>query len=181
MQGKLKRSSVSANIVRRIIIYGTMTLVLGSAQCAFFPLLHLCPATPDLIMGMLLAIALLDSEQSAAVTAVAAGFFVDAIGGAGFALSPLIYLIYVTFVSLFVRKVLKSFVSYLLLLVPTLLFRGAATYLCLLVYERALPELWVLSEVILPEALTTGLLCLPIYFIVKLFSGMLETHSRFTF
>lgn len=181
MQGNLKHSAFSTNLARRIIIYGLMTLLLGSAQCAFFPILRVCPATPDLIMGMLLTITLWDSERSAAAVAVGAGFFIDAIGASGLALSPLIYLIYVLFISLFAKKVLKSFVSYLLLMIPTLLFRAAATYLCVFLAERSLPQLWVITEVLLPEALTTGLLCLPIYFIVKLCSGMLENHSRFTF
>ena len=181
MQSDIGKSLFGAGTVKRIIIYGLMTLVLGCAQCAFFPILKICPSTPDLIMGMLLAIALWDSERSAAVVAVCAGFFIDAIGSSGLALSPIIYLLFVLLISFFSKKVLKSFMSYLLLLIPTLLYRGAATYICIMAHQRALPPLWVLSDIILPEALATGLLCLPIYLIVKLCSGILETHSRFTF
>ena len=180
MRGNLNRASGTGPL-RRILIYGGLVLLLGCAQCAFFPLLSICPATPDLILGLLLAIALLDSDRSAAVVAVSAGFFIDAIGGAGLSLSPAVYLIFVILVGIFSRKVLKSFASFLLLLIPSLLYRGTATYICLALADRSLPALWVLTEVLLPEALTTGLLCLPIYFIVKLFSGMLESHSRFSF
>lgn len=158
-----------------------MTLILGCAQCAFFPLLRICPATPDLILGMLLAIALLDGEKSACVTAVASGFFIDAIGGGALALSPAVYLVFVALICLFTKKVLKSFASYLLLLIPSLIYRGIATYLCLILKDGALVPAFVFTEIIIPEAIVTAILCLPIYFIVKLFSGMLETHSRFTF
>ena len=180
MRGNLKRSSGSSPL-RRILIYGGLVLFLGCAQCAFFPLLSVCPATPDLMLGLILAVALLDSDRSAAVVAVSSGVFIDAVGGAGLSLSPVIYLIFVMLIGTFSRKVLKSFASYLLLLLPSLLYRALATYICLALADRALPALWVIGEVLLPEALTTGLLCLPIYIIVKLFSGLLENHSRFSF
>ncbi len=175
------RSLFSQNTVKRILIYGIITLVLASAQCAFFPILDICPRTPDLIMGMLLAIALLDGEKSAAVCAVAAGFFIDALGSSFLALSPLIYLVFVAFISIFTKKVLKSLASYLLLLMPMLVYRAAATYLCILITEGTLPAPWVFVDILLPEAIATGLLCIPVYFILKLCSGALLTHSRFTF
>ena len=181
MQGDFKKSLFGANTTKRIVIFGIMTLLLGCAQCAFFPMLSICPGTPDLIMGMLLAIALIDGAKSAAVVAVCAGFFMDAIGSYGLSLSPLIYFLFVLFISLFSGKVLKSFASYLLLLIPSLIYRGAATYLCLLLRYLAIPPTSALTQIILPEALTTGLLCLPLYFIVKLCSRPLETHGRFSF
>lgn len=181
MRGATKNSSAYAGTAKRIIIYGILTLVLGCAQCAFFPTLSLCPATPDLIMGMLLAIAILDSPKSAAVCALGAGFFVDAVGGSGVALSPLVYLIYVLMISVFAGKVLKSFFSYTLLLIPTLIYRAVATYLCFSVHIKALAPLWSLKEIILPEAVCTAILCLPIYFIVKLCAKPIDTHGRFTF
>ena len=174
-------SLFSQNTIKRVAIYGIITLLLACAQCAFFPLLDICPRTPDLIMGMLLAIALLDGEKSAAVCAVASGFFVDAIGSSFLALSPLIYLVFVAFISVFTKKVLKSLASYLLLLLPMLLYRAAATYLCILITEGGLPAAWVFLDMLLPEAIATGLLCIPVYFIIKLCSRALVSHSRFTF
>ena len=171
----------SQNTIKRVVIYGIITLVLASAQCAFFPLLNICPRTPDLIMGMLLAITLLDGEKSAAVCAVASGFFIDALGSSFLALSPVIYLVFVAFISVFTKKVLKSLASYLLLLMPMLVYRAAATYLCILITEGGLPAPWVFTQILLPEAIATGLLCIPVYFILKLCSGALVTHSRFTF
>lgn len=181
MQRDINSSIFNQATVRRLIIYGIMTLILGCAQCAFFPMLDFCPKTPDLIMGMLLTITLLDSEKSAAICSIAAGFFLDSIGSSGLALSPLIYLIFVLLISVFTKKMLRSFASYLLLLLPMLLYRAVATYLCIFITDRALPSLWMLGEILLPEAIATGLLCMPIYFIVKMFSGALSNHSRFTF
>ena len=181
MKKELRAPSQNKNLSKRIIVYGLLTLLLATLQTAFFPFLSFCPKTPDLIMGMLLAITLLDNEKSASVCALGAGFFVDAIGSSGLAISPVVYLLFVLIINAFVKKVLKSFVSYLLLLIPALIYRATATYLLVLVTELAFPRGWVFTELILPEMLATLILCLPIYFIVKLFSRTLETHGRFSF
>ena len=181
MKKELRGPSQNKNLLKRIIVYGLMTLFLASMQTAFFPILKICPKTPDLIMGMLLAITLLDGENSACICALGAGFFLDAIGSSGLAVSPVVYIAFVLIINIFARKVLKSFVSYMLLLVPSLVYRAIATYLLVLITERSFVGGWVFTEIILPEMLVSAVLCLPIYFIVKLFSRTLETHSRFSF
>ncbi len=182
MQNNRSRTSVfTPDRLKRILIYGILILLLGCAQCAFFPMLDFVPVTPDLILAMLVAIALLDSQQSAAVTAVISGFFVDAIGGGALAFSPLIYLLTVLIVSFLSAKVLKSFPSFLLLMLPALLCRGIATYLCIFISQRALPALWVFADVLLPELICTALCSVPIYFLLKLCTLPLASHSRFSF
>lgn len=181
MQGNLSSSFFRPELLKRIAIYGLMTLILGSAQCSFFPILKICPKTPDLIMGMLLAITLIDSAKSAAVTALAAGFFLDAIGGGALALSPVVYVLFVLFISLFAHKMLSGFASYAILMMPALLYRAAATAVCIALENKALLPISEIISVILPEALTTLIVCLPLYFIVKLCTAPLETHGKFTF
>ena len=82
MQNNIRESLFRPELLKRIVIYGLLTLLLGSAQCSFFPLLNICPSTPDLIMGMLLGIILIDSDKSAAVVAVAAASSVRTAPGA---------------------------------------------------------------------------------------------------
>ena len=181
MHRDLNNAPAGKSLLKPIIVYGIMILVLGSAQCAFFPMLDFCPATPDLMLGAVLAIILLDSEKSAAVCAIAAGFFVDAIGTAGVSLSPLVYFLFAVIMTPFAKKVLKSFASYLLLLAPALIYRAIATYFCAFIAYREAPGLWIVTDILLPEIIVTGLLCLPVYLIVKLCAGILGTHNRFTF
>jgi cell shape-determining protein MreD len=181
MQNNIRESLFRPELLKRIVIYGLLTLLLGSAQCSFFPLLNIVPSTPDLIMGMLLGIILIDSDKSAAVVAVAAGFFLDAIGGGAIALSPLVYCLFVLFISLFSRKMLTSFASFALLMIPALLYRGLATAVCMAIDRRALVPIAELFSVIGPELLCTAIICLPLYFAVKLCAIPLETHSKFTF
>ena len=59
MQRDLRDQLFRPELVKRIVIYSLLTLILGSAQCSFFPALSICPATPDLVMGMLLAVLLI--------------------------------------------------------------------------------------------------------------------------
>jgi hypothetical protein len=181
MQRDANNPNARQSLLRRIIVYGVLILVLGCAQCAFFPFLNICPAVPDLILGLLVAISLIDSEKSAGVCAVAAGFFIDAVGSSGIALSPLVYILLVAFISFFTGKMLNSFASYVLLLMPALLYRALATYICAFISYGEAPGLWILGDILIPEALTTGVLCLPIYFIVKLCARVLPNHGRFSF
>lgn len=181
MKGSIKDYVLRPELIKRIVIYGLLTLILGSAQCSFFPILKICPSTPDLMMGTLLAISLLDSNKSASVCAVAAGFFIDAVGGTGPAISPLIYLFFVMFIGLFSQKMLAGFPSFALLMIPAAVYRGAATALCIFIYDGGLPKVSALMKILLPEILCTVILCLPVYFIVKLCTVPLETHGKFTF
>ena len=181
MQSNFKGNVFSIELLKRILFYGIATLVLTSLQCAFFPFLDFCPATPDLVLTMLTAIALLDSPKSAAICAVASGFFVDAIGGSGISLSPVFYLIGAVIISIFTDKILKGLPSFLLLMIPTLLWRAFSTYVYAAIVEKALPGASVFSDIILPEAICTALLAIPVYFLVKLCSVPLQSHGRFNF
>ena len=63
-------------LLRRIVIYGAAIFFVGIIQCAFFSRLKLFGVTPDLILGTLIAILLLDNKYAAAVAAVGAGYFI---------------------------------------------------------------------------------------------------------
>ncbi len=69
----------------------------------------------------------------------------------------------------------------MLLFIPALIYRALATYICFFVWHGEAPGLWIVPDVLIPELLTTCILCLPIYFIVKLCSRILGNHGRFSF
>lgn len=181
MQKNLGNGIVRTAILKRILVYSLLFLFLGTLQCAFFPLLDFCPATPDLIMTALLAILLLDSNAAAMTCAVCAGFFIDAIGASSLALSPIIYFLFVAIIGTFSGKMLKSLASFAILLAPSALFRAVATYICIFASERALPHAFVFTDILLPEALMTVLLAVPVYFLTKLCTVPLEARGKFTF
>lgn len=178
-RSSLVRGRIRLETSKRIIIFSIATLILGCAQCSFFSVLNICPRTPDLILGLILAVALCDNDRSAMALAVGAGFFIDAIGGGRFALSPLIYFIYAVIISIASQKMLKSFPSFVLLLLPSLLYRAIATTAMTLIYGMPLNGNTVIT--LLLEALCTFILCLPIYPIMALATKPLSTHKRFSF
>ena len=168
-------------ILKRVIIYGLLILVTASIQCSFFPALHICPATPDLLLGLVAAITLLDSRKSATVTAVAAGVVADSLGGSGYSLSPLYYLLAALLLGALAEKVLPVFPSFAMILIPTLLIRGGYTLLCIFITYGSAPLGYTLKSILLPEALCTLLLCLPLWALVKLCSAPLGSRNKFTF
>ena len=174
------RINIQPETTKRIIIFTISTLILATAQCSFFSTLKICPRTPDLILGLILAVALCDNPKSAIALSVGAGFFIDAIGGGAFALSPIIYFIYASIIGYVSQKFLKTFPSFVILLLPSLLYRALMTTLLALLHTGgSLGGGFALT--LLLEALCTLLLCLPLYPIINLATKPLSQHSTFTF
>lgn len=166
--------------LKRIAIFSIATLLLGTAQCSFFSALDVCPRTPNLVMGLILAAALCDGAKTAAVLSVGAGFFIDAIGGGALSLSPVIYFGYAVIISLASQKMLKGFPSFVLLLLPSLLYGAAATTLLALLNGSAALD-GSLAVTLLLEALCTFVLCLPVYPLINLATKPLSSRKKFSF
>ncbi len=140
-------------------------LLLSVATVSFFARLTWLPATPDLILGAVLAIALLDSRRSAAVAGIGGGVLLDALGGVGASLSPLFYLLVVLFVGAFAEKTLGRFGTWLVLMLPTLILKAFFTT-ALALLRGGIPAFSVFfSKILLPEAWVTLLFGIPLYFI----------------
>lgn len=182
---KTKKRNPKINIkletAKRIIIFSIATIILGSAQCSFFPMLDICKGTPDLIMGLIIAVALCDNGKSAMILSVGAGFFIDAIGGAPLAFSPIIYFIFATVINIVSAKMLKSLPAFLLLLLPSLLYRALCTTLLALLNGVMAVNGGFLLGTLLAEAVSTLILCIPIYFIINLATKPLRERKKFSF
>ena len=166
---------------RRIVIYGVLVLVLATAQCSFFASLHVLPATPDLMLSLVLAILLLDEPRSALAVAIGGGFLVDALGANGTAFSPIFYLTVVLALAVPASKMLSRFLSFCVLLLPSLVLRALYTAVCLWVHRGALPTLSGLLQILLPELLLTALLALLIYPLVRLCRRPIGSRKSFRF
>lgn len=164
-------------VLRRILVYGALLLILAAWQCSFFARLRFLPATPDLILCAVLAILLLDSPQAAAIAAVFGGFVIDALGGVGISWSPLLYLLTVASLSAWSAKMMKNLGAWLMLIVPSLLIRAAYDALRLWLSVDSTSWQYALRQLLLPKALTTLLLSVPIYGLVRLCMPMLGGHG----
>jgi hypothetical protein len=168
--------------VKRIIIYSILALLISVAQCSLFSSLDICPATPDLILGLVIAAAMLDSVRPAMVIGISAGFLCDALCHSGDrSFSALFYLLAVLLLGTLAEKMLPRFYSWLCLMAIGLILRAAYTAVLACIAIRALPAPSILLSAILPELAVTAILCLPIYPIVRLCVKPIKAHSRFSF
>ncbi len=168
-------------LLRRLIVYGIAIFLIGVLQCSFFSRLSPFGSTPDLIISAVCAIALLDNKKAALVCAIAAGYFIDALGSTAPSFSALFYLLAATLAIIIGEKLIPKLLSFLLLMLPMLALRGAGTYLNLWIAVGKLPALSVFGSVILPELLSTLTLCVPVYFLIKLCMLPIGARNKFSF
>lgn len=168
-------------LVRRILVYGAAFFLLCTLQCSFFSRLKPFGAVPDITLGAMCGILMLDNKRAAAVCAVCAGYFIDALGAVPPSFSPLFYLLCVVILGAISDKIMQSFLSYAVLLVPTVLLRAAFTFVNMWIYMKAFPAISVLWTVLLPEMLSTFVFCLPVYFVIKLCVLPIEAKGHFKF
>ena len=176
-----ERKHSGPELVKRILLYGVLILLAGTAQCGFFSTLSFLPATPDLVLGCLLGIALLDSGRVAMVASLPAGFFMDAIGGSGIALLPLVYFLTVALMSRLAAKLLPRFLPYAVLLIPGAALRACFTLLQWVLANGVLPKTRQVWWGLLWEVLCTVIVCLPLYPLIRLARIPLVKKSKFNF
>ena len=165
-------------LIRRALVYSPVLFILALAECSFFAQLKFLPAVPDLIIGAIVGIAMLDSQKAAVVCGIGAGFLIDAIGASGLMLSPLFYLLCGAFCGMIAKKVLPSFLSWM---VELAIFSVARSILTLLNIAYVSSEMYIADVVLytlLPEAVCTFIICLPIYFIIKLCMVPIDSKRR---
>lgn len=176
----LRRNQASkAALIKRIIIYGITFFILGVAQCSFFNELSFLSATPNIILGAVAAVSLLDSQRSAAVCGIAAGFMIDALGGTGISISPIALLCVALLCSEIARKILPTFISWVILLVPASLVGSVFTLanIFLLVGKFRISE--VFKSILLPEFILTVIFSIPLFFIIKLCVRLADAKNKF--
>ena len=173
-----QRKSVSPELVKKILVYSLLSLLLASLQCSFFARLSICPATPDLMLGLVAAIALLDSREAAAICGIGCGVLIDALG-ASTAFSPLLYFVAACILGGLSEKMLQKLPSFLTLMLPALLMRAVWTAGCVVWKLRRLPPVKALLVLLLKEAAVTLVLCLPIWFLARLAIRICGTRKHF--
>ena len=123
---------------------------------------------PDLCFITLIAISFFRGKEEGAVTGIAAGFAVEALGSQGIALLPVIYLFCGYVCGHFTRAIVpKRFSAYLTVAAAALPVRFAVTliYICLTYSTIHLPQ--ILLHNLLPELLATAVFIPLLYFPAK--------------
>ncbi len=154
---------VIAERAKRCLIYGGIFFLLAMVQCSFLARINILPATPSLVIGAVALVALIDDSETAYISAITGGIIIDAVGGMGMYLSPVLCLLVAAFVSLMARKMLTSFLSYAVLLPLAALLRGGFTCLESFLYFGSIAWKPFLLGTLLPEVILTVIFALPLY------------------
>ena len=160
-----KRIEIASD-VKRLCLYSAMIFLAVVAEKAFFATLDYLPAPPDLVIGIVCGVALMDKRENALVCSLVGGVMTDALGGETVYLSPLVYFLLAIILTAFSKKMLKRYPSYLALLGIATVFRGAYTLgMCILLGKMGF--LPALARCALPKIISTAVLCLPMYLAVR--------------
>jgi hypothetical protein len=115
------------------------------------------------------------------VAAIPAGFLMEAIGGSGIALLPIVYLVSVTCIGGIAAKLLPRFLSYAVLMALAALLRSLFTLLQIAIAMGTLPSVGTMAGILLPELFCTFVLSLPLYPLTKLVRIPMTQKGRFSF
>ena len=166
-------------ITAKCLVYGGVVFILAVLQSTFFAVFRLWGAIPDLLLGAVLTVAVIEDERAGAVVGVAAGFFVESAGGVGFTVLPLYYMLcgYVCGVCA-VYMLRRNFASWFVYTLIAYISRAAVT----LIYMGAtLPELRIITiffDTLVPEYFGSLICAVPIYFLTRLCARAFYTKEQ---
>ena len=175
----IQNAQLRPSVIRRVIFYGALFFLLCVAETSFFGQLSFLPVVPNLALGGVAAVALLDDERSAVVCGIAAGFLADAIGGSGISLSPIIFMITAIACSEISKKMLPHFLSWLVVMLAAAVLGALGTALNITVNAPAAEISVLVKSLLLPELLATYFISLPIFFLVKLCVRFSDAKNKF--
>ena len=121
---------------------------------------------------------MLDSQKAGAVCGIGAGFVIDALGSSGLSLSPLFYLFIGALCGAFSKKMLPSFLSWVVELSVFTVVKAFFTLFNVYIANSNAPFARIFLNIILPEMLCTLIICLPIFFVVKLCMIPIDSKRR---
>lgn len=179
MNNAHRNQAAKAAVIKRIIIYGITFFILGVAQCSFFNELSFLSATPNIILGAVAAVSLIDSQRSAAVCGIAAGFLIDALGGTGISLSPIALLCVALLCSEIAKKILPTFISWVIILIPASLTGSIFTLANIFLLVGKFQLSAVFKTILLPEFILTVIFSVPLFFIIKLCVRLADAKNKF--
>ena len=158
-------------VVKKSIVWGVCLFLLAVLQTSFFSVIRVFSAVPDLVLPAVVAIAVYDRERTGTIAGIIGGYFVDALGGVGLSLSPLVYMICGCLAALLVYSILRrDFFSWLVITAGALVISGIAALICVAVNveSAAFTASQAFSRLLVPQFFASLVAGIPVYFIIKL-------------
>ena len=172
-------SARAKNIAYKCVVYGIFLFVLSVAQVTFFAKINILNATPDLLLGAVLVIAMKDDQRVAAICGIIAGFFYCAMGG-------FVYPFYMMFAFLCGytlwgvsdRFLGKNYISYLVLAILTFSLKALFNVIETSLFSYTINVLNMFSKAILPEFISSMTFCTLSYLIFNTLARSVNSKSR---
>lgn len=147
---------VTVSAVVKHVVYAIAGLLLILLQISFFPKIRPFGAAPDVLIVAVFAVAMFENERVGAVFGLAVGFVVEAAGGIGVSLLPLVYMLVGYICGVVATEYYKrSFVLFLIFDASILLVRMFTTLMYIVFTWSVVDLSVVLPKVLIPEALST--------------------------
>lgn len=177
--------AVKTNIIKaktiayRCSIYAMALFILSILQVTFFSKINVMRATPDLMLGAVLLIAMKDDIHVSSVCGIISGFFYCAMGGFS-------YPFYMTFSFLcgyalwFVsdRFLGKNYLSYLAWAILAFALKGLFNFLEVSLFASSFNIIDVFSKVLFPEFVSSMAFCTISYVIFSALARLLNKNSK---
>lgn len=179
MNRRSQAEPIRTGAIRSALVLGASVFILAIIECSFLAGLDFLPAVPNIVMGAVAAVALFENERTATAFAIASGFILDAIGGSGIPISPIVMLAASVALSLLSKKMLKGFFPFILLLAASSLFAAASTALSIVLAGIDISAGYLIKSILVPEIILTILFSIPLYPIFKLLSKLCGSKGKF--
>lgn len=156
-------------IIRYCTVIGITLFLIAILQTSVLSRIKPFGATPDLMIATVTAISVLCGCHTGAITGIAAGFLIDALGSTGFSILPLIYFLIGYLIGYYTKVIsAQGFLSYLVCLVISVIVRILTSLLYTFLVFRQFHVPTFLLKVALPEAIGTLVFGIALFFPVFL-------------
>ncbi len=166
-------------IAYKCCIYSIVLFILSIAQVTFFSKINVLGATPDLMLGAVLLIAMRDDQRVSSICGVVSGFLYCAMGG-------FVYPFYMMFSFLcgYVLWIIsdrflgKNYMSYLALAVLAFGLKALFNVIEASLFAYTINILNMFTRAIIPEFISSMVFCTVSYLIFTALSRVLNSKSN---
>lgn len=178
MASKISVTKIKA-IAYKCSVYSIALFVLSIAQVTFFSKINVLGATPDLMLGAVLLIAMKDDQQVSSICGIVSGFLYCTMGG-------FVYPFYMMFSFLcgYVLWIIsdrflgKNYVSYLALAVLAFSLKALFNVIEASLFAYTINILNMFTKAIIPEFISSMTFCTVSYLIFNSLSRLLNSKSN---
>ncbi len=147
---------VTVSEIVKYVLYAIAGLLLILFQISFFSRIKPFGSTPDILIVAVFSVAMFENERVGAIFGLIVGFVVEAAGGIGVSLLPLVYMLVGYICGIVTTEYYKkSLLLFLIFDASALLVRMFTTFIYIVLTWNVVDIPVIIPKVLLPEALST--------------------------